>query len=237
MPDITIEASPGQLRGYLAVPDGDGPWPGVVVLHEAYPGGVNDDIRRHSDRLASQGYLAFALDQYSRGRSFRCLMQVFRELRALGGQSFADVEATRQWLASQQNCTGRVGVLGFCQGGGFALVAAARYDFAVASVNYGMVPSKAAEVLEGACPIVASYGKKDRVLRGAAAKLEQTLTELGVPHDVKEYPDAGHSFLNHHEYSLPLRVFSHVAGITGYQEPEAEDAWRRIMAFFGEHLT
>jgi carboxymethylenebutenolidase len=237
MVDITIEASPGQLRGYLAAPNGDGPWPGIVVLHEAHPGGLNDDIRRQSDRLASQGYLTFALDQYSRGRDFRCLMRVFRELRKQRGQSFADIEVSRQWLAAQQNCTGRVGVIGFCQGGGFALVAAAHYDFAVASVNYGMVPSNATQVLEGACPIVASYGKRDRILPGVAAKLEQTLTTLGVPHDVKEYPNAGHSFLNHHEYGPPWSVFSRIVGITGYQESEAKDAWRRITTFFGEYLS
>src|SRR5947208_2709032 len=109
MVDTTLSAD---LRGYLATPDGDGPWPGLVVLHEA-----------------------------------------------------------------------------------FGLGAAAKYDFDVASVNYGEVPREAEQVLRGVCPVVASYGKKDISLRGKAAKLEGVLTELGMPHDVKEYPGVGHSFL------------------------------------------
>jgi len=65
--------------------------------------------------------------------------------------------------------------------------------FAASAVNYGLVPHHAAAVLEGACPIVASYGAKDRALRGHAARLEQGLTANGIDHDVKEYTAVGPS--------------------------------------------
>ena len=81
-------------------------------------------------------------------------------------------------------------------GGGFALAAAAGHGFDASSVNYGMLPRDLDDDLRGACPIVGSYGGRDMSLRGAPAKLEDALTRLGVPHDLKEYPDAGHSFLN-----------------------------------------
>ena len=109
-------------------------------------------------------------------------------------------------------------------------------------MNYGSLPKHLETFLAGACPVVASYGAKDRMLRGAAGRLEVALDANGVAHDVKEYPDAGHSFLNDHDYdtmAAPLRVLGPIFGRftgTAYHEPSAVDARRRILAFFDEHL-
>jgi carboxymethylenebutenolidase len=118
-------------------------------------------------------------------------------------------------------------------GGGFALMLAPR-GFDVAAPNYGPLPQDPEEVLRGACPVVASYGGRDRGLQGAAARLETVLADLGVPHDVKEYPDAGHSFLNRHNAG-PFGVLEKVAGLA-YHHPSAEDAWARILRFLDTHL-
>ncbi len=100
--------------------------------------------------------------------------------------------------------------------------------------NYGPLPKQAEQALRGACPVVASFGRRDPGLRGTAAELERTLTALGVEHDVKEYPDAGHSFLNRHGLG-PLAVVERIAGFS-YHEPSAEDAWARILQMFQRHL-
>ena len=105
-------------------------------------------------------------------------------------------------LASvRDDCTGAIGVIGYCMGGGLALLLAPDRGFAVSGVNYGTAPKDTytATFLERACPIVASYGGKDRTLPGAADRLERALTAAGVEHDVKEYPEAGHGFLNDHD--------------------------------------
>lgn len=233
MPDTTVPGgvSAPELKAYLTRPQGQGPWPAVVVLHEAF--GLTKDIRRQADRLAANGYLALAIDLYSAGGRARCLIKTFRAMAAGEGAALGDIEAARTWLLEQEDCTGRVGVIGFCQGGGFALLAATR-GFDAAAVNYGPLPKHPAEALLGACPVVASYGARDLPFRGAAGKLERVLTELEVPHDVKEYAGVGHSFLN--EGTLgPLGPIEKVLGLN-YDAAVAEEAWQRILTFFAKHV-
>lgn len=225
-------ATAPELRAHLAVPPvGDGPWPGVVVLHEAT--GLSDDIRQQADRLAAAGYLAVAPDLFTAGGVLRCLRSTFAALLSGQGPAFSDIDATRSWLTGRADRTGTAGVIGFCMGGGFALLAATR-GFDASAPNYGPVPKHAQTVLQGACPVVASYGRRDRFMRGAAEKLDRVLTDLGVEHDVKEYPDAGHSFLNRHN-SGPFTVLERIVGFD-YHEPSTEDAWARILRFFHKHL-
>jgi carboxymethylenebutenolidase len=229
MPEVAI----GPTSGYLAVPDGPppGPWPGVVVLHESW--GLNGDIRAHADRLAGEGYLALAPDLY-RGKSFvRCFRDVFRQLHAASGPAFDTIDAARAWLAARPDATRRTGVLGFCMGGGFALLCAPRGEFSVASVNYGEVPADAERVLAGSCPVVASYGGRDPMGAGPPRRLDEALAALNVPRDVKVYPDAGHSFMSTKPAALaPLTRLARL----DYKPGSAEDSWQRIFAFFGEHL-
>ncbi len=234
MPNLTVPGATiaPELTAYLAVPPvGDGPWPGVVVIHEAF--GLTDDTRQQADRLAAAGYLALAPDLFSAGGAIRCLRSTFSALMSGSGAAFGDIEASRALLTGRPDCTGKVGVMGFCMGGGFALLAAAR-GFDASAPNYGALPKDPEQVLRGACPVVASYGRRDPGLRGAADRLEQVLTGLDVEHDVKEYPDAGHSFLNRHNAG-PLSVLERVAGFA-YHQPSAEDAWARILRFFSTHL-
>ena len=223
-----------ELRGYLAKPDGTGPWPGVVVIHEAL--GVNNDIRHQTDLLAQRGYLAVAVDLFSAGGVLRCLRRTFADLVSGTGPAFGDIEAARQYVAEHPDSTGKVGVIGFCMGGGFALLAATR-GFDASAPNYGPLPKNAADVLAGACPVVGSYGGSDRSMRNAAAKLDAALTTADVVHDVKEYPGAGHSFMNRHPIG-PFGPFTRLEKVVGlHHDPAAtEDAWARITDFFGTHL-
>ncbi|GGJ12981.1 dienelactone hydrolase family protein [Paenarthrobacter histidinolovorans] len=222
------------LKGYLAEPRGEGPFPGVVMIHEAF--GLNDVMLRQADRLAAAGYLTIAVDLYSDGGTRRCLVATMRSLLSGGGRAFTDVAIAREWLRSDDRCTGKVGVIGFCMGGAFALLVA-NDGFDAASVNYGQLPRDLDSALLGACPVVANYGGKDRTLPGAAAKLEQSLTSLGVEHDVKEFPTAGHAFMNDAPVGPKLlRPLMRVMGIKP-DPASAPEAWQRIEEHFAKHLA
>jgi carboxymethylenebutenolidase len=227
----------GPMRVYVAAPEGPGGWPAVVVLHDAL--GMTTDLRDQADWLAGAGYLAAAPDLYHRraGR-MRCMFGVMRDLVRREGAAFEDVESTRRWLLDHDGCSGRVGTIGFCMGGGFALLLAASGDYDAASVNYGSVPKDATALLADACPVVASYGAKDRGLARAPERLTTAMAAHGIPCDVRVYPDAGHAFLNDHD-STEVPRWALVMGALStseYHEPSARDARRRIVEFFDTQL-
>lgn len=233
MPHIDYPSPDGAVPAYLSVPVGDGPWPGVVVLHDAM--GLTEDIMKIADRLAANGYLALAPALYQRGNRARCVVSTFRAQFVGDGSAIRAIVSARDHLAGDAGCTGKVGSIGFCMGGGFCLQLAPRGVFDAAAPNYGVVPSKMPD-LSRACPVVASYGARDLMLPGAAAKVEAELARGGVARDVKEYDGVGHSFMN--DWPLPQALqFVERIGRLGYSEPEAEDAWRRILAFFEQHLS
>jgi carboxymethylenebutenolidase len=233
MPDITFRAPHGEVPGYLAVPaEGAGPWPGVVVIHEAF--GLNADIRGKADQMAAHGYVALAPDLFERRAWILCVRNAFTQIRAQSGPAFETLDAARSFLAGRADCTGHTGVIGFCMGGGFALLCATRDGFSAAAINYGEVPKNAEAALTGACPVVGSFGARDLMGTSHPERLQRALTVLEIPHDVEVYPGSGHRFM-----SPSTGVGGAVAKLTrmSYQPADAASAWQRIYAFFGKHLA
>ena len=223
--------------GYLATPvvtsDRPGPWPGVVLVHDAL--GLGDDMREQADWLAAAGYLVAVPDLYEGRSAIRCLKGIFTQLSRQQGPAFDRLDAVRAALVADRQCTGQVGVIGYCMGGGFALLLAGRPGWSAASVNYGPVPDDVEDVLNGACPVVASFGGRDKGFAGAAQKIRTAADAAGVPVDVKEYPDARHGFISRISAASPLTPLLKVVGV-GYDHDAAADAKRRILSFFDEHL-
>jgi carboxymethylenebutenolidase len=225
--NVEIESGAGAIDALFELPAGRGPWPGVVVVHDLP--GLSADIHGVTRRIAENGFLALAPDLYARGGRARCVVRVMREMLAFQGLSVTDIFAARDHLVQRADCTGMVGVVGFCLGGGFALVTAPGFD--VAAPFYPSIPPKYDTLLQQACPIVASYGRRDPINIGNGERLRAALQRKGIPHDVKVYSGVGHSFAN----QVPAQAIARIVGF-GHNAAATEDAFNRVFAFFDLHL-
>jgi carboxymethylenebutenolidase len=226
---VEVATATGPIPAALAVPTGQGVWPGVVVVHDAF--GMSDDIRRNARRFADNGYLAIAPDLFSRGGYVRCVRTVLRSMAQRSGEAVDDLQAARALLAARPDCTGKVGIAGFCMGGGFALVMGTK-GFDVSAPFYPSIARDYRFLDEGSCPVVASFGRKDPLNIGNGPRLHDALERTNVPNDIKVYPGVGHSFANELSGQPILRIVGF-----GYDAAATDDAYRRVFAFFGEHLA
>lgn len=226
---IELDAPAGPIDALLDIPDGQGRFPGVVVIHDAI--GYGPDKESINAHVAAAGYIAITPNLFARGGRARCVTKVMRELLTQRGYSLDDILAARDYLLSMPQCTGKVGIAGFCMGGQFALVMSPK-GFGASAPFYGApLPRNLSETLDGACPIVASFGARDPLGIGAPKKLQRVLEHKGITSDVKVYPGVGHSFAN----KLPAQPLLRITGF-GYNETATQDAWARVFAFFREHL-
>lgn len=235
--DIALLTTAGGLSAYLALPDDTpAPGPAVLVIHEAL--GLNDDIRRIARRFADNGYVALAPDLFGAGFRPLCIARFVRGIGKVGtGRPYRELAAFQDWLGGHPAVDpGRIGVAGFCMGGGFALLYAARGGREIRAVAPFYAALPAGDVIPDLCPVVASYGGRDATFGKNGAKLTTALDAAGIPNDVKTYPAAGHSFMSEHT-GLIARLEPRMPTHGGYVEEAAEDAWGRMLAFFGDHLA
>jgi len=219
---VAVPVKSGTFDSFYARPDGDGPFPGVVVIHEIF--GLNDNIRDIAGRFAAEGYAALAVDMMS-GRNRAVCMARFMSvlvLKPLNHRGIHDLRASLTWLAGRPEIdTDRLGAIGFCMGGSFALSwACTDTRLKVTAPFYSMNP-RPLEAVARSCPVVGSFPEDDWTAKGGQ-KLEEMLDTHDVTNDIVIYPEAGHSFFNDQG--------SH------YNAEAAEDAWQRTLAFFGRHL-
>jgi dienelactone hydrolase len=153
------------------------------------------------------------------------MQAVFNDLMAYEGRAFDDIAAARELLSRRSDCTGAIGIAGFCMGGGFALVASTKGFGASAPFYPPPLQRKYATIVDGACPIVASFGKRDPLNRGSGKHLEEVLTEKKIPHDVKTYLHTGQL----------RRPCSPAGGVSHHRVRRKQGGRRRRMAE-GVHL-
>lgn len=212
----------GLMDSLLVQPEGEGSFPGLIVIHEIF--GLNDNIRGIASRFAEQGYAALAVDLFSNRSRALCMVQLIQGMlfRPLNNAMLSDLQSAFAFLQKQPNVDPRrIGAVGFCMGGGYALqLAVTAQGMKVASVFYGAVP-KPLEVFTRSCPIVGSYPEKDFTVQGAR-QLDAILEQQSIPHDIKFYENTQHSFFNQQR--------------TPFEVEAAQDAWQRMLAFFHEHL-
>ena len=213
----------GEMDSFLAKPEGAGPFPGVIVIHEIF--GLNDNIREIAGQFAKQGYTALGVDLFSNRNRMICMMQIVHGMliRPLHNSMLDDLKSAIAVLQKQPNVdANRIGAVGFCMGGAYALqLAITDKGMKAASVFYGANP-KPLEAVAEACPIIGSYPDKDFTTK-AAQELEVSLTKYNVSHDIKIYDNTQHSFYNRQR--------------TPFEVDASKDAWQRMLSFFEKHLN
>src|ERR1044071_390739 len=214
----------GDASGYLAAPSTPGKKGAVLLIHEWW--GLDDWIKQQTDHFAQQGYVALAVDLY-RGRVTNNPDEAHELMRGLpDDRALADMKAAVDYLASREDVDPKhIGVIGWCMGGGKALLLTVNEPRLVASaINYGALVTDPAAITKINAKILGNFGEADRGIPAEdVKKFGGELTKYGKLGDIKIYPGAGHAFMNPNNKQ-------------GYNAAAAEDAQKRIDAFFDRNV-
>jgi len=208
--------------GFVALPEGGGPHPGVVVIHEAF--GLNESIKDVARRFADTGYVALAVDLFGdRNRAICMARYMAGMLRgSVHRAGVSDLKLALSHLMTLPEVDPqRVGAIGFCMGGSFAVAWACTDDRLKAIAPFYAANPRPLEAVARMCPVVGSYPEKD-FTASAGRALDAELTRRQITHDIKIYPDTRHSFFTAKRSQAEIDA--------------AENAWGRVMTFFGTHL-
>jgi len=211
-----------KVGGFLVMPE-TVPAPGVLVLHEAF--GLNDNMRDIARRFAQSGYVALAADLFADGNRAVCIFRAFYGLllAPLSNGTVVRVRGAFDYLGQVRGVDGsRLGAIGFCMGGSYALQLACLENKVRAISIVSAQNPKPLDAVARACPIVGSYPEHDLTTKAGRA-LDTVLDEYKISHDIKVYAEARHSMFDDRA--------------DGYNPEIAEDAWNRTLSFFAQHLT
>jgi len=215
------------IGGYITRPKGDVPRPAIMVIH-AWDG-ISDHTRDVGRRFAKAGYVALVPDLLSRQGGTSSFAS--RDAAIAAGRKLDDDTLTKDLTGGINYVKGRsfvgankIGVIGFCWGGGKALMFTTRSkDLAASVIYYGSNPRNLEDVKNIAAPILGQYGGADEPITSAVPQLEDAMKKYGKSFDYKIYPGAPHSF---NSDTSP----------TSYREDAAKEAWARTLEFFKKHL-
>src|SRR5688572_6021459 len=231
---LQLSTTDGNMEAFEARPKDGGSYPGIVVLMEAF--GLNDHIKKLTERIAQEGYVAIAPDLYH--RESERIIPYSDMKKAIGTMNrlqdpkvMDDVGAAIAHLKGQSNVkSGAIGVTGFCMGGRFTYLAAAHHnqDVKAAVCFYGGGipmgdPSPLSRTGEITCPMYLFFGAKDQLIpMDQVGQIKSELTSKKVHFQMEIYPEAGHGFNCDDRGS--------------YHEASAKDAWEKTKSFFAQHL-
>ena len=221
---VSYKSGDENVQGVLYAPSGNGPFPALIVIHEWW--GLNDWVKEQASKLADQGYVTLAIDLY-RGKVATTPDMAHEIMRGVPDDRAArDLHAAVEFLAAQSNVSkNKIGVIGWCMGGGYALNAALHESTLKAAViNYGHLATDPAQLASINAAILGIFGGKDRGIPvDDVNKFADALKKAGKKVEIKIYPDAGHAFENPNNKD-------------GYRANDAADAWKRTVAFLAAEL-
>lgn len=212
------------LGGFLAIPDGKGPFPALVVIHEWW--GLNDQILAVTADFAAAGFASLAVDLY-RGPATRSASEAQSRMMSLDrGRALSDIRAAFDYLAARPDVKkNRVGSIGWCMGGGFSLqLALTNPDLAAAVIYYGSLVTDPQELRKIHAPVIGFFGEDDAGIPPAAVRsFEEAMNRADRRVSVTIYPGAGHAFAN------PTRT-------EAYRPDATKDAWVKTIDFLNTTL-
>ncbi len=221
---VSYKSGDETVSAVLYTPPGKGPFPAIVVIHEWW--GLNDWVKEQASQLADQGYVTLAVDLY-RGQVATDAESAHELSRGLPpDRAVRDLLAAAAFLRAQKNVeAAKVGVIGWCMGGGYsARLAENDPKLAAAVINYGSLSTDPATLGRIQAPILGIFGGQDRGIPPAAVEqFQKQMQGLGKEVSIKIYEDAGHAFENPNNKA-------------GYRADDAADAWKRITDFFAAKL-
>ena len=217
----------GSVKGYLSRPKIGSKFGAVIVIHENR--GLVEHIKDVARRFAKEGFAALAPDLLSRAGGTDQFKSPEEAIAAIGKLTKAGVEEDLQsavdYLKKQNFVNGRIGVVGFCWGGGQSLNFATKCkDLSGAIVYYGRNPDPLDLVQNIPCPVLGNYGEDDPNIMPGVEPLKQALGKYGKKFDMKVYPGAKHAFNNN-------------TNADRYHPDAAKDAWGRTVNFFRQNLA
>ena len=221
---VTFPSGDATAQGVLYLPQGPGPHPALIVIHEWW--GLNDWIKQEAAGYAAKGYVALAVDLY-RGKVAADPELAHELMRGLPqDQAVRDLTAAETWLENRKDVKrDRIGAVGWCMGGGYALeLAIASPALRAVAVNYGSLATDKGALAQIHASVLGNFGGQDRgIPPDAVHAFEAAMQSLGKPVDAKIYPQAGHAFENPNNQA-------------GYRPDDAADALARIDRFLAEKL-
>lgn len=223
---IEFDGPQGKIKAYVAQPrkpKAGAKLPGILVIHENR--GLNEHIEDVARRAALGGYIAIAPDGLSVAGGAPADQEAARDLFAKQDPAriAGDVLAAVPWLAANPLCDGKIGVVGFCYGGGLALRAAIEAEGVDAAVCFYGRQLSADETKRLKVPVLLNYAGSDERVNAGIPEFRAALDAVGAPYSLNMYPGTQHGF---HNDSSSAR----------YNEPAAKLAWSRTMDFFDTYL-
>ena len=217
--DVSYKSGADTVQAVLYTPEGAGPFPALVVIHEWW--GLNDWVKDQASKLADEGYVTLAIDLY-RGKVAATPDLAHELMRGVpDDRSDRDLRAAFGYLKAQKDVKkDKIGAIGWCMGGGYAMdIALMEPTLAADVINYGSLPDDPEDLKKIHAPILGLFGGQDRGITPTDVhKFESQMKSLGKSVDVHIYPEAGHAFENPNN-------------TTGYRKDDAADAWNRTVAF------
>ena len=221
---VSYQSGNETVAGMMYTPMGKAPFPALIVIHEWW--GLNDWVKEQASKLSDHGYLVLAVDLY-RGKVATTPAEAHEIMRGVPeDRANRDLQVAFAFLQKQKNVKAdKIGALGWCMGGGYALdVALLEPTLAADVINYGHLATDQENLKKINAPILGLFGAQDHGIPPEdVKKFEQSLKQLGKNVEITIYPDAGHGFENPNNKE-------------GYRPEDAKDAWRKTIRFLRANL-